>query len=161
MALNQAFDAGTLHVLRKAVLAEAAAAGMPDDRATEVMLAVHELAANAVCHGGGAGRARMRAVAGDLRCQVSDAGPGGANGAARKGGAGAIRPWPLQPGHGLWLVRNAADRLSVASGPDGSEVTAVFILPGSGGAAAGHQARGRPDWPGPGFGPEGGLSAWP
>jgi two-component sensor histidine kinase len=102
MALDQAFNANTLHVLRKAVLVEAAAAGMPDDRATEVMLAVHELAANAVCHGGGTGQARM----------------------------GAIRPWPFQPGHGLWLVRNAADHVSVASGLGGSEVTAVFTLPG-------------------------------
>jgi anti-sigma regulatory factor (Ser/Thr protein kinase) len=138
MALDQAFNANTLHVLREAVLVEAAAAGMPDDRATEVMLAVHELAANAVRHGGGTGQARMRVVAGELHCQVSDAGPGSADGDARRGDAGTIRPWPLQPGHGLWLVRNAADHVSMASGLGGSEVTAVFTLPGFSGAAAGH-----------------------
>lgn len=129
MALNQAFDADTLHDLRKAVLAAATAAGMPEHRATEVMLAVHELAANAVCHGGGAGPARMRVVAGELHCQVSDAGPSTADGNARRGGVRDARLWPIHRGHGLWLVRNVADRLSMASGPAGSEVSAVFALP--------------------------------
>jgi hypothetical protein len=35
-------------------------------------------------------------------------------------------------------VRNAADHVSMASGLGGSEVTAVFTLPGFSGAAAGH-----------------------
>jgi hypothetical protein len=76
VTLDQGFDATTLPDLRNAVLAGAVAAGLPDDRAAEVTLAVHKLAANAVRHGGGAGRARMRVVAGQLHCQVSDAGPG-------------------------------------------------------------------------------------
>jgi anti-sigma regulatory factor (Ser/Thr protein kinase) len=138
MALDQAFDADTLADLRKVVLAEAAAAGMPDDRATEVMLAVHELAANAVCHGGGTGRARMRVVAGELYCQVSDAGPGSVGGDARNGGAGDARSWPFEPGHGLWLVRNIADHVSVAPSMGGSQVTVVFAVPGFRGGAAGH-----------------------
>lgn len=128
MALDHAFDANTLHELRKAVLAEATTAGMPGDRAVDVMLAVHELAANAVCHGGGAGRARMSVVAGELHCLVSDAGPGSAAGDARGPGAGA-EPWVVRPGHGLWVVRNAADHFSVASGLGGSRVRAVFTLP--------------------------------
>ena len=48
MTLDRQFGEGTLHILREAVLAHVAAAGMPDDRASEVMLVVHELAANAV-----------------------------------------------------------------------------------------------------------------
>lgn len=131
MALDQAFDADTLLELRKAVLAAAAAVGMSDERATEVMLAVHELAANAVRHGGGTGRARMRVVAGELHCRVSDPGPGIANGDAHAGDAGDARSWPVRRGHGLWLVRNIADRLSIASSLAGSEVTAVFALPGT------------------------------
>jgi anti-sigma regulatory factor (Ser/Thr protein kinase) len=129
MALDQAFDAGTLRELRTAVLAEAAAAGMPDDRATRVMLAVHELAANAVCHGGGTGRVRMRVTAGELCCEVTDAGPGSINGDARWGGTDAASPWPFQRGHGLWLVQNAADHVSVTSGPGGSQMTVLFALP--------------------------------
>ncbi len=138
LALDQAFDADTLHELRKAVLAEAVVAGMPDDRAAEVVLAVHELAANAVRHGGGGGRARMRVVAGELQCQVSDPGPGSIDGGARGGGAGTAEPWPVQPGRGLWLVRKVADHMSVVSDLAGSRVTVVFTVPGFQGGAPGH-----------------------
>jgi hypothetical protein len=66
VTLEQQFDEGTLHILRETVLAHAVAAGMADGRATDVMLAVHELAANAVRHGGGTGRMQMRATGGEL-----------------------------------------------------------------------------------------------
>jgi anti-sigma regulatory factor (Ser/Thr protein kinase) len=143
MAIEQWFDAGMLPELRRAVLAEAVAADMPDDRAADVMLAVHELAANAVRHGGGTGRLRMHAAAGELYCQVSDAGLGGAglggaDGHARAGHATAVQRWLIRPGHGLWLVRDIADQLSIAPGPAGSEVTAVFLLPPPFPGGAGH-----------------------
>ena len=54
--LEQEFNAGALHRLREAVLACAMATGMPESRATDVMLVAHELAANAVRYGGGRGR---------------------------------------------------------------------------------------------------------
>ena len=95
------------------------------------MLAVHELAANAVRHGGGAGRVRIHVADGELRCQVSDAGPGNADGDIRGTGADGAPSWPFEPGHGLWLVRNAADHVSIASGPGGSEVAVTFTLPGT------------------------------
>ena len=132
--LDQEFTAGTLHILREAVLAHATAAGLPEARATDVMLAVHELAANAVRHGGGTGRLRIRIDAGRLHCQVTDPGSAHVNGhlpAARadEGGGAAAQPWPYQPGHGLWLVRRAADQLTVTTGPGGSQVTVSFTLP--------------------------------
>jgi anti-sigma regulatory factor (Ser/Thr protein kinase) len=113
VVFDEPFDASTLHFLRERVAACAAAAGMPEDRVMEVMLAVHELASNAVRHGAGAGRLVLRAAAGALRCQVSDAGPG----------AG---PWPLRQGHGLLIVRAVADEVTAYSGPHGSQVTALF-----------------------------------
>jgi anti-sigma regulatory factor (Ser/Thr protein kinase) len=133
VALDQQFDGGTLHILREAVLAHATAAGMADNRAADVMLAVHELAANAVRHGGGAGRLQMRLTGGKLVFQVSDPGRAARNGRMPRGQhpAGTTdqeQPWPYQPGHGLWLVRRIADHVSAASGPDGSQVTAVFAL---------------------------------
>lgn len=132
--LDQPFDAQTLHLLRAAVLAHAAAAGMPKHRATDVMLAVHELAANAVRHGAGAGRLRMQAGSGALRAQVSDAGPASLNGHTGTGDqdgqeTGGADWWPHQPGHGLWLVRQVTDQMSVLCGQGGSLVTAVFNLP--------------------------------
>jgi anti-sigma regulatory factor (Ser/Thr protein kinase) len=126
MALDRSFDAGTLASLRKAALAEAAAAGMPRDRAADVMIAVHELAANAVRHGAGAGTLAMDVSDGRLYCQVSDAGPAGGNHPA----TAATRPWRVERGHGLWIVHTAADQVSVASGPAGFRVTAVFTIPG-------------------------------
>lgn len=113
VVFDDRFDASTLHLLRERVAACAAAAGMPPDRATDVILAVHELAANVVSHGAGAGRLLIRAAAGALRCQVTDAGPG----------AG---PWPVRRGHGLWIVRAVADEFTASPGPHGSQVTALF-----------------------------------
>jgi anti-sigma regulatory factor (Ser/Thr protein kinase) len=130
VTLDQAFDAGTLHVLRKAVLAEAKAAGMPRDRAADVMIAVHELAANAVTHGAGTGRLRMRAVAGRLYCYVSDARPARAGDDARQGSADG-QSWPVEVGHGLWLVRQVADVVSVINGRGGAEAMMVFTIRGS------------------------------
>jgi anti-sigma regulatory factor (Ser/Thr protein kinase) len=129
MALEQWFDADTLSDLRGAVLAEAVAAGLPDDQAANIMLAVHELAANAVLHGSGAGRLRMHAVASELICHITEDGHGGAGGRARAGSVTAVQQWLTQPGHGLWLVREIADHLSITPSPAGSQVTAVFALP--------------------------------
>jgi anti-sigma regulatory factor (Ser/Thr protein kinase) len=130
MTLDRAFDADTLPGLRRAVLAEAAAAGLPGDRAADVMLAVHELAANVVRHGAGAGRLAMRVQDGCLLCQVSDLGPARVAGRASLAAAAASRPWPVRHGHGLWIVQAAADQVSMTSGAAGSRVTAVFVLPG-------------------------------
>ncbi len=137
MALDQQFDEGTLRILREAVLAHVAAAGMEEHRAADVMLAVHELAANAVRHGGGTGRLQMRVTGGKLIFQVTDPGPAASNGhnpgsqppgQHPSGTASRKQPWPYQPGHGLWLVRRVADHVSASSGPAGSRVIAVFTL---------------------------------
>jgi anti-sigma regulatory factor (Ser/Thr protein kinase) len=130
MALNQWFEGATLPALRKSVLAYAVAAGMPRHRAADVVLAVHELAANAVRHAGGTGRVQMWVADDVLHCLVSDEGRGSDDGHASAGTVVAVRPWLFKPGHGLWLVRGLADLLTTAPGPGGSQVTAVFVLPG-------------------------------
>ncbi|HEY0933011.1 MAG TPA: ATP-binding protein [Trebonia sp.] len=115
--LDQGFDAGTLQLLRARVAACVAAAGLPEGRAADVILAVHELAANAVRHGAGAGRLLLRAAGGMLYCQVTDAGPG-------------PDTWPLRQGHGLWIVRQVAERMAMTAGPEGTKITAEFaVLP--------------------------------
>ena len=135
LVLDQSFDPDSLHELRNCVRAAAVAAGMPDDKAAQVMLAVHELAANSVLHGGGAGWARMRVVGAQLYCAVSDPGQRGAGDGEYAHGDRPDRDsadgaaWLIQAGHGLSLVRSIADQFSVASGPGGSQVIAVFELP--------------------------------
>jgi anti-sigma regulatory factor (Ser/Thr protein kinase) len=133
--LERHFGADALAELRKAVLGYATASGLSEDRAFEVMLAAHELAANAVLHGPGRGRLRMEVTASILRCEVSD--PGAADGdghvPGRSGGqvprVPGAAPWPVEQGHGLWLVRQAADHVRFISGPHGSLITAEFVLP--------------------------------
>jgi anti-sigma regulatory factor (Ser/Thr protein kinase) len=127
MALDLTFDVGTLSRLRTAVFDEAAGAGMPHHRAADVVIAVHELAANALRHGAGGGLLTIRIEAGQLRCRVSDAGPERIDGNDFRT-ITTGQPWPVLSGHGLWLVRETADEVTMASGPDGYSVTALFRL---------------------------------
>jgi anti-sigma regulatory factor (Ser/Thr protein kinase) len=122
--LDLAFDSGTLRALRAAVQERAGQAGMPEDRVVEVVLAVHELAANAVRHGAGAGRLRIWNLSGALHCQVEDGGAAACDG--RKVRAG---PWPYVDGHGLWVVRQVADDMEVLSDAKGTRATVTFALP--------------------------------
>src|ERR1700684_2884843 len=111
--MDLAFDSGTLYALRAGVKAHACDAGLPEDRAEEMVLPVHELAANAVSHGAGAGRLRIWKLAGALRCEVEDGEPhigSDAADTADASGQTSEHPLPSRPGHGLWLVRQVADR---------------------------------------------------
>lgn len=127
--LEQDFDAGSLYALRSAVAAHAAMAGLPPRRVYDVVVAAHELAANAVRHGAGRGRLRLQAADGMLICQVSDDGPAAA-GEDQDPGAGAA-PWPAEYGHGLWVVEQVADQYTVDRGPAGTTATVAFALPRS------------------------------
>ncbi|MDQ2815827.1 MAG: ATP-binding protein [Actinomycetota bacterium] len=73
--LDQAFDSGTLYVLRAAVQARAVQLGMLESGTDDLVIAIHELAANAVRHGAGGGRLQMWERTGKLHCQIEDAGP--------------------------------------------------------------------------------------
>jgi anti-sigma regulatory factor (Ser/Thr protein kinase) len=141
--LDLAFDSGTLDALRAGVKAHACEAGLPETRAEDVVLAVHELAANAVTHGAGAGRLRIWKLAGALHCQVEDGEPlvsghpaeppdrvdSEATGAADASGQTSEHPLPSGPGHGLWLVRQVADRMRILSCARGTRATVAFDLP--------------------------------
>ncbi len=137
LILDQAFDGASLFALRSAVGAHAAAAGLSPLRVYDVVVAAHELAANAVRHGAGHGRLRLHAEGPLLYCQVSDDGP-----AARDGkpvqGPGGTPLWPSQHGHGLWLIAQIADWLSIDHGSPGTTATACFTNPlgGQDGTAA-------------------------
>jgi anti-sigma regulatory factor (Ser/Thr protein kinase) len=128
LLLNQPFEPGTLYGLRAAVQAHAIAAGMTEARAGDVMMAVHELAANAIQHGAGHGRVVLSRQGTALRCVVEDGGRPDPHRAAQPG-QDAATGWPYAPGHGLWLARLLADRMRITSGPGGTRATAVFTLP--------------------------------
>ena len=136
--LDLGFDSGTLHTVRAQMRACVSHAGFPEGQAEDVVLAVHELAANAVSHGGGAGRLRVWNLAGTLYCQVDD---GDSPMSSRQGddhdGTAVIKPsgssdrasvnsLPREHGHGLWVVRQVADQMQSLSGPGGTSVLVRF-----------------------------------
>jgi anti-sigma regulatory factor (Ser/Thr protein kinase) len=125
-ALDQAFDADSLYALRAAVAAHAAAADLSPQRVYDVVAAAHELAANSVVHGPGHGRLRLWAADGFLYCQVSDDGSAESTRARRPAEAGV--PWRTTRGHGLWVVGQVSDKLSVDRGRSGTTVTAGFAI---------------------------------
>ena len=116
-ALDQAFDGDSLYALRAAVAAHGSQAGLSEGRTRDLVLAVHELAANAVRHGAGQGRLRLWAAQDAVHCEVTDEGTPGEADAAR---------WQAEPGHGLWLVRRIADSASVQSGASGTVAAVIF-----------------------------------
>ena len=125
--VDLAFDPGTLHEVRAEVRSRAGVAGMPENRAGDVILAVHELAANAIRHGAGAGRLRIWNMPGALRCQVDD-GDLVAPGAVNAAGQSVVNSWPDLPGHGLWVVRQLADQMQILSGRRGTSAMITFDL---------------------------------
>src|SRR2546430_4454762 len=109
--LDQEFDPGTLHALRAKVLVQACRAGLSESRAADVVLAVHELAANAIRHGAGAGRLRIWNLVRELCCQVDDGDPPDGH---RQILASSMSS---TPGHGLWLLPQGAGPVRTGARP--------------------------------------------
>lgn len=110
--MQQRFDASNLVSLRSAVAAHGSALGLGDSRVNDLVLVAHELATNAVRHGGGAGRLRMWRVDGSVFCEVADSGSGFL----------FVRPEhqrrpdvSASGGRGLWIVAHLVDRFRVDS----------------------------------------------
>jgi anti-anti-sigma factor len=125
--VDQAFDADSLYALRAAVSAHATQAGLTPGRADDLVIAVHELAANAVRHGAGHGRLRVWQTDQHLRCEIADDGVPQAPDGPQAEAPNAAQ-WRAEPGHGLSLVRQVADQTSLSSGPDGTLASVSFAL---------------------------------
>ena len=122
--LDMTFRAGDLIRLRSAVAAYAAELGA-GGKGEDVVLIAHELASNAVRHGGGAGRLRLWRDDYRLLCRVSDTGPGLTDVA----GAGHELPSAQVPGgRGLWIARRLA-AVRIDSSSKGTVITAAVLLP--------------------------------
>ncbi len=126
--LEQALDGDSLYQLRASVAVHAVQAGLPQRRTDDLVIAAHELAANVVRHGSGSGRLRIWRHDHALHCQVTD--EGGAPGAGDGAGQNTPDPssWRIEPGHGLWLLRQLADSISLHPGQGCSAVTVSFAL---------------------------------
>jgi anti-sigma regulatory factor (Ser/Thr protein kinase) len=122
--LERDFAEGDLPTLRVLTEEFALRAGLPASRRGEFVLAVNEVASNAIVHGGGRGRLTLRRTGAEVQCRVSDAGPGF---------SASVIP-ELLPGlhsrrrRGLWLARLVTDRLTVDAGVVGAVVTLAIRL---------------------------------
>ena len=97
--------------LRRRLVAEMAAAEVPDARAQDMLTAVGEVLANAHRHGGGARAVRAGRVGQHFVCEVSDHGAG-----LDDPLAGYLPPHQGHAhGAGLWVARQMTDRLEMIS----------------------------------------------
>ncbi|MFI9551034.1 ATP-binding protein [Nonomuraea endophytica] len=126
--LRQEFTGDSLYALRASAEAHATDAGLPAGRAADLVIAVHELAMNAVRHGAGHGTVTLWTRDGMLWFRVSDPG--------REDAVPPGEPWPRTRGHGLWIVRTLADEQTLSTGPDGTHTTIAMALPGADGKPA-------------------------
>jgi anti-sigma regulatory factor (Ser/Thr protein kinase) len=112
-----AFTAGGLRPVRRLVSTEAARAGFTTQPISDLVLAVNEVAANSIVHGGGSGTLRVWRDGGVLVCEVSDRGHRADPLADRR------RPAPGQDrGRGLWLANQLCDLVQVRSVASGTTV---------------------------------------
>jgi anti-sigma regulatory factor (Ser/Thr protein kinase) len=114
--LDLSFDTRTLQTARTRIRACASRVGFGEDQVEDVVLAMHELAANVIRHAGGSGRLRVWSLPRGLYCQVDD-------GVAS---AFAVDSLPCEPGHGLWVVRQVASQMQTLSSPAGTSVQVRF-----------------------------------
>ncbi|NYG53730.1 ATP-binding protein [Nocardioides perillae] len=120
-------DLGAVTAVRRALVAELRGAQLDPRVVQDAALVVHELAENAVRHGGGAGRdltpgtpaveVSWHVGDGVVDLRVKDLGTAGFNAPA----------WPtsrLDGGRGLHIVEQLCRSWDVQHGPDGTEVSA-------------------------------------
>ncbi|MFI8996672.1 ATP-binding protein [Streptomyces sp. NPDC053542] len=122
--LQRRFTARLLPQVRLLVEECAAREGLAEPRRGEFVLAVDEVAGNAVEHAGGSGRLVLRRVGDELECLVIDSGPGFTE---------AVIPEVLPgldgapTGRGLWMARLVADRLTIAAGAAAGAVVTLAV----------------------------------
>src|SRR4051812_22436142 len=126
------FDLGSLAAVRTPVADAARATGMERGRRSDLLLAVSEVAANSVRHGGGQGRVRVWEDGVALVCEVCD------TGSIADPLAGRRRPAPGQPGgYGVWGGNEPGGLVQGRSFGTGGGVRLHQRIAGAGPPAAG------------------------
>ncbi|GAA1117842.1 hypothetical protein GCM10009579_77020 [Streptomyces javensis] len=123
--LHRHFTADELPRLRVQVERCAAWAGLSETRRGDFVLAVDEIANNAIEHAGGTGSLLLRRIGDELECRISDSGPGFSEDVIPRilpGLDGATS------GRGLWLTQLVTDRLVISAGAVGAVVTLAMRL---------------------------------
>ena len=139
-AITMRFGAARIPAIRRAAHRWAEEEGLDADGVRDLLIAVHEVASNAVEHGGGQGRVTFWKADGLLVCDVSSSRP------IPDPLAGYLPPdIKQQRGRGLWLARQICDRVDIRSGPDGATVRLWWQPHPDRPARTGYSRLGRPD----------------
>jgi anti-sigma regulatory factor (Ser/Thr protein kinase) len=122
-ALDVPFD-GDQHAFRAKLATHASEEGLEPGRIDQLVLAANEVATNAVVHGERPLRAQVWTDAGEIVCEIADAGPGIADPFA-----GWRVPDPAIPGGwGLPMTRQLCDALEISSNGGGTRVRLHMAL---------------------------------
>jgi len=109
--------------VRAFAAARARRAGLPADRARDLVIAVSELAANTWRHTDAGGTLHIWAADGEVLCQVHDSGH------VSDPLAGRRRPIPeAGRGHGLWVVNQLCDLAQLRTASTGTTIRLHFRL---------------------------------
>ena len=119
-----AFDLSRLVDVRRSVADAARRAHLDDDRAQDLIVAVHEVAANSVRHGGGTGVLRTWNGGAGVTCEIRDAG------VITEPLVGRLRPrHAANGGNGMWLANQLCDLVQVRSSQAGTVVRLLVRAP--------------------------------
>jgi anti-sigma regulatory factor (Ser/Thr protein kinase) len=117
------FTAGQLALVRGRAKARAAQFGLTESQLDDLVLAVHEIAANSVRHGGGVGQFRLWRDGRSLVAEISDRGTIDDPLAGREHpGASSER------GRGLWIANQVCDLVQIRTYPTGTVVRLYVSL---------------------------------
>ena len=106
-----------LSAVRALVRSYADKAGLSEERAVDLVIAVSEIAANTVLHARTAGTLDIWHNADQMICQVTDAGY------ISDPRAGSRAPQPgATAGYGLWMVRQVCDKVDLRSSEAGTSI---------------------------------------
>ncbi len=104
--------------VRERVRTAATTAGLPPWRVSEVVLAAHEIAMNALTHGEGRGAVRVWNDGDELVCEIEDRGPGIVD-----PDLGLRPPDPGNArGRGLWIARQLCQAVEIEQADPGARV---------------------------------------
>ena len=112
-----------LSQVRALVLEQARQAGLAEDRASDLVLAVSEVAANTLRHTRSSGTLAIWHDADEVVCEIRD------EGVITDPLAGQRRPPPsASGGHGLWIVHQVCDQVELTSDATGTTVRMHMAL---------------------------------
>ena len=116
-AASLSFESGDLRRVRAFVTEHAQRAGLGQEPAAGLVLAVNEIATNSLRYGGGQGELHVWADRDSVVCEVAD------QGHITSPLAGRLPPADAsQGGAGLWLANQLCDLMQICSSPDGTAV---------------------------------------